>query len=459
MFILVFVNGITGGLITNLQGNFANMIAGHIFFLQVVKDESGKVLTISEDDEELLDIFKSTGLKINAVTRRTTSLGTVIFASESSSRSITGVNWADETEFGKSLNFIAGSAQSMEGSNGILISDQLAEKIGLIQKKALTQSESAKLRIEIKKRWRSEGMSFNLNDEVKKETAKIEAEREKKKLEDAKISIGENVLIKINTIYGQENVVDFTVAGIFTTQMDYSAYVDRATLNAVIDMPVDSFNLCGLMLADYSNLAGKTFAIHNALKGKYDLVPYAKLANKSANTVISELKKEGFTGKKTIITNLNNELGSIVSVLMGVQAACFALFVVILAVVMIGLVNTFRIIVYERTKEIGTMRALGAQRKQIRNLFVIEAMCLGVVGSLPGAVLGVIVLNIVSLLRFDAFTELALFLDNGHIGFSIDPGMFIASIAIVIVFTLLAALMPARKAAKMEPAQALRTQF
>jgi putative ABC transport system permease protein len=460
MFILVVVNGVTGGLVQSLQRNFADMISGHIFFLQIEKDpETGKYVSISRDDKELLEQFKASGLKFSSVARRTTAYGPIIFSGGSQNRSITGVNWADEATFADSLNIIAGDAHGMAGTDGILIADVLAENIGLVQKKALTYSETANLRIEVKKRWRAEGKSFDLDDEVKKETKRLEAEREAKKLEDAKKAIGETLVVKLNTIYGQENVIEFRVAGIFTTQMDYSAYVDRGVLDAAIEMPADSYNLCGIMLDDFSSLDAKTVLLNRALTDKYDLVPYDKIRGKAANTVVSDLKKEGFAGKKTIITNLNNELGSIVSVLTGVQAGCFGLFVVVLMVVMVGLVNTFRIIVYERTKEIGTMRAVGAQRRQIRNLFIVEALSLGVVGSIPGAILGAIVLNVIKLFRFDAFTELALFLDNGHINFTISPALLAGSVLIVLLFTLLAALMPASKAAKMEPAHALRSQF
>jgi putative ABC transport system permease protein len=126
---------------------------------------------------------------------------------------------------------------------------------------------------------------------------------------------------------------------------------------------------------------------------------------------------------------------------------------------MVGLVNTFRIVIYERTKEIGAMRAIGAQRRQVRNLFLLEATFLGVCGAIPGAVLGFIVLNVIKLFRFDSMAEMALFLDNGHLGFVVSIPTLIASLLTVIGFTLLAALLPARRAAKMEPAQALRTTF
>jgi len=200
-------------------------------------------------------------------------------------------------------------------------------------------------------------------------------------------------------------------------------------------------------------------AVHSLMKDTYDLVPYTKIMGRNTGTVIGDIKKAGFDGQKTIITNLNNELGAIVGILNGIQAGCFVLFIIVLMVVMVGLVNTFRIVVYERTKEIGTMRAVGTQRSQIRNLFVLEAGFLGFAGTIPGTLLGLVVLNVITLFRLDSMAEMALFLVNGHLQYTLSLGMLISSIVTVIVFTLLAALIPARRAARMEPAQALRTQF
>jgi ABC-type transport system, involved in lipoprotein release, permease component len=105
------------------------------------------------------------------------------------------------------------------------------------------------------------------------------------------------------------------------------------------------------------------------------------------------------------------------------------------------------------------MRALGAQRGQVRNLFLLEAIFLAVAGTVPGALAGILVLNLLHLPSFTAFTELGYFMDNGKLAFTVSPVLIAASFLVVILFTLLAALMPSRKAAKLQPAQALRTQF
>ena len=61
--------------------------------------------------------------------------------------------------------------------------------------------------------------------------------------------------------------------GIFDTQMDYSAYVDRDVLNGYVEMPMGSYNMFGLVLKDFSNLEAKTMILQNLLKTKYNLVP------------------------------------------------------------------------------------------------------------------------------------------------------------------------------------------
>lgn len=456
MFILVVVNGVTGGLVTSLQKNFSDMIAGHLFFLQVEKDSDGKLINMIKDDQALMESLKPSGLDYTDVTRRTSVLGTVIFGGESASRQITGIKWDEDTQLAHSLRLIAGSTSDMGSSDGILISMTLAENLELVPAKKMSYADQSVLRRDMKIRWREEGKTYDLEKAVKAEIEKIEKARREEQIELAPGLIGESLLVQLATIHGQQNVADFRIKGIFETQMDVSAFVDRERLNSFIEMPQGSYNQFGLLLRDFSNLEQKTLLLHNLLKDKYDLIPSSKVTGRAATTILDEIGKEDFTGSKTLITNLNNELGSLVSIMTGVQAGSFALFIIVIAVVMVGLVNTFRIVIYERTREIGTMRALGTQRNQVRNLFVLEALFLAIAGTLPGAVLGILLLNVLHLFNFEAFTELSFFLDDGHLAFTISPGLLVFSFVVVCIFTLLAVLVPARKAAKKLPAEALR---
>lgn len=458
MFILVAVNGITGGLVANLQRNFADFVAGHIFFVQIDRSEEGRVIELIKDDAALLAAVEKTGLRYSAMSRRTVGFGSVIFGGGSISRQITGVDWDAEQSFARSLTLLAGSVDTMAGSDGIVISLSLAEAIGLLPKRTVSYAEKAILRRDLRQLWKAEGQKFDLNKRLNEQVKDIELQRKERQLELVNTIIGEEVLVQLPTMYGQQTVGEYRVAAVYETQMDVSAYVDRRGFNALMDMPEDSYNLFGLSLVDFSNLQQKTALLHRSLEDSYNLVPLDRVTGKASQTVVDTLKKEGFTEEQTIVTNLNNELGTLVAVLTGVQAGSFGLFLVILAVVMVGLVNTFRIVIYERTREIGTMRAVGMQRAQIRNLFLLEALFLSLAGILPGAVIGVLVLELIKLPNLAAIAELGFFLQNGHLQYQLAPPLFVSSVLMVVVFTITAALMPARRAARLAPAQALRAK-
>ena len=61
--------------------------------------------------------------------------------------------------------------------------------------------------------------------------------------------------------------------------------------------------------------------------------------------------------------------------------------IVLFVIIMVGITNTFRIIMFERIKEIGTMRSMGMQRGEVRNLFLFEALFIALGGAIAGLAL------------------------------------------------------------------------
>lgn len=115
-------------------------------------------------------------------------------------------------------------------------------------------------------------------------------------------------------------------------------------------------------------------------------------------------------------------------------------------------------IMYERIREIGTMRAIGYQQKDIRKLFLLEAFFLGMIGMLAGIILAGLIMAIVSSINFGMENEFFILLRNGHITFNLQFAKIVTIFFIVSVLTLLAVSLPARRAAKLSPAQALGTE-
>lgn len=143
-------------------------------------------------------------------------------------------------------------------------------------------------------------------------------------------------------------------------------------------------------------------------------------------------------------------LFSIVDVLSYATIA-FAIITVIASV--FGIVNTQYISVLQRTRYIGLMKALGMQTAQVRRVFITEAAFIGLFGGIVGVGLALIIgtltdSTLASLLGFDKGDKLFIF----------DPVTIFGLIISLTIIAVISGLLPARKAARMDPIKALRTE-
>ncbi len=114
------------------------------------------------------------------------------------------------------------------------------------------------------------------------------------------------------------------------------------------------------------------------------------------------------------------------------------------------IVNTFSMLVAQRSRELALLRALGASRRQVTRSVLLEAFVLGVLGSTIGLGLGVLLAMMIRLV----FGRFGLDLSGQSLIFA--PRTALASYAIGIVVTMAAAWLPARRTSRIAPVQALR---
>jgi ABC-type lipoprotein release transport system permease subunit len=122
-------------------------------------------------------------------------------------------------------------------------------------------------------------------------------------------------------------------------------------------------------------------------------------------------------------------------------------------VTMISISNALLMSVTERFKEIGTMKCLGALSSFIRRVFFVESAVVGFVGSISGAVFGLLFALVLYGFSFGWWLVFSSF---PWIGISLS---FTACIAGGITASILAAIYPASFASRMVPATALRTNI
>ncbi len=135
----------------------------------------------------------------------------------------------------------------------------------------------------------------------------------------------------------------------------------------------------------------------------------------------------------------------------------FSAVIILFFIILIGVVNTLRMTIKERTREIGTIRAIGMQRSEVRKVFILETGFLALFSSVAGTILAFATMSLLSLPKIDAGDNpLGMILSDGHLQFTPSAVSTVLFILLIIMISVITAFFPARKAAKLSAAEALR---
>lgn len=143
-----------------------------------------------------------------------------------------------------------------------------------------------------------------------------------------------------------------------------------------------------------------------------------------------------------------------------VQAVLGGIGAVSLLVAALGITNTMIMSIYERTKEIGIMKVIGANIKDIRRLFLIEAASIGFFGGLIGLLISYGLSAIANLLLTDLFMQ-GMYMDPeaGITGISIIPWyLALGTLSFATFVGILAGYLPANRAMKLSALESLRNE-
>ncbi len=164
--------------------------------------------------------------------------------------------------------------------------------------------------------------------------------------------------------------------------------------------------------------------------------------------------KENLKGQGYSAATLQDQLGIINKVIDAIIIFLNIFAGITLVAATFGIVNTLFMAVQERTREIGLMKALGMRRSRIFLLFSLEAILIG----LWGAMIALAAANIIGRIGSQIATK-TIFKDfDGLHLFSFPAKSMLPIIGVIMLIAFLAATLPARRAAKLDPIEALRTE-
>jgi ABC-type lipoprotein release transport system permease subunit len=134
--------------------------------------------------------------------------------------------------------------------------------------------------------------------------------------------------------------------------------------------------------------------------------------------------------------------------------------VIIIAIAGVGILNLLLMAVYERTREIGVLGAMGLKPRQISLLFILEGTMIGLVGAAAGVVLGLAINGYLMNVGIDfgsAMTQAASYmaLVQSRVYPTLGIERLPMRVSMIVIISALAALIPAAEAGRREPAQAL----
>ncbi|HBB43472.1 MAG TPA: hypothetical protein DEO40_00845 [Treponema sp.] len=214
-------------------------------------------------------------------------------------------------------------------------------------------------------------------------------------------------------------------------------------------------------LRDFNDILGDTTLrdeLNRTDNGAWHFVQ-AKVSNpQEADEIVSRLneafKEQGLDARAM---GWKEAGGSYTKSVEGINILFNILVIILAVVVFIIIMNTMVVSVMERTSEIGTMRALGAEKSFVRKLFYTEAMLITVVSSIIGTVLALVFVAVFNSLNITVDSNMIakVILGGGELQFSPTPQIIIITILVAVLGSLLSNIYPVSSALKITPLKAL----
>jgi putative ABC transport system permease protein len=275
----------------------------------------------------------------------------------------------------------------------------------------------------------AQGRFYNPEDEIQRARVAVIGSESKEKLFSGRNALGEHIRV---------NGLSFEVVGVLSAKMQEG----NDDINRVIYVPFST-------MSDVKN----THYL-DTIWFTYQTPEYESL-EQSVRTIMATQHKFNQTDRQAVeVFNLMMQVHQFEIITLGLKILMGFIGTLTLGIGGVGLMNIMLVSVTQRTREIGVQKALGAPRRYILLQFLAEALTITFIGGVLGVVLAyAVALSVGRLTLYSAFAKNG---EAGDIRLIIAPGTLIASTLILGAVGLVSGMVPAFRASRLDPIEALR---
>lgn len=454
--IISLASGFTSGMEDAVQSNVTLFSAGHVLVSGIAASESGRAQNRISDPalagkvEEILPEAVS-------VSPTAQAQSTVIFGSREQQLRLRGIDWNADKLYTQNLILSQGDWSSAVGDRAIVLGAQSARRFGL--------------------------------------------------------GLGDSVIVRLSTMSGQQNATEYKLGAVYDDAAAggmTTAFVPLDDLLEDLNMKAGQYQSLAVFLPDAAQADAVAARLAEGLKTAGFQLRQAgaargNAASSSGGAPLSgvplggaPLSGEGpssvgglggmggaaFGGampggsslggapiggdssrgpamaagstvyRISTVTELSGQMGAVLGSVRWIGVTIFA---IMLALTAAGITNTYRMVLMERTREIGMLRCIGFRRRDIFRTFIFEAIFIALAGSLAGIALSLPLGFAIHLIPFNPSGSLGSALSRGRLLFAPSLVSYVFVIACVMLASVVAVSGPARKASRLLPVEAMRT--
>ena len=400
--LMVLLNALSTGISETMIRTATTLSSGHVNvggFFKVTSNQCGPVVT---EYAKVLDVVTKNVPEMDHWVHRGRGWAKLISDSGSTQAGVTGIDISNEPDFKRIVQVISGNIDDLAQPNTMLVFESQVERL--------------------------------------------------------KVKVGDAVTLSAQTNRGAANTVDCRIVAIAKDMgllSKFGTFVPVDTTRALYQLRPDTTGVVQLYLKP--QYVEHVSAVAGRLRKTLEEAGY-RVMDPDANPFwmkFQAVNREDWTGQKIDVTTWEDESSFLTKTLMIVDGLRVVLLVILLAIVITGIMNTMWIAIRERTREIGTLRAIGMQRGGVLRMFLLECFQLGLLGTIAGALGGAAIAALINAAQIEVPLSVQLFLMSDKLHLAVHLSTLLKAGFTITLITTLAALYPAYRAARLPPVSAM----